>query len=143
MPEYTCNWHGKTFSISTSALFFDFEIQRTNGLITGDTSTGLSTEEVTEAYYIFIRCLPNFLTEELTLLEMSLVSCVKCHLSTIVMIIRHQFEDRCHNSMHQYVNIVSKSVYHCSNVLFRGVLSNHVHFLTMSSLVHSLYMLSP
>ena len=35
-------------------------------------------------------------------------------------------ENRCHNSMHSYVNIVSKSVFNGSNVLFLGVLSNHV-----------------
>ena len=45
---------------------------------------------------------------------------------TIMFIVMHRFEDRCHNSMHSYVNIVSKSVYHGSNVLFLGVLSNHV-----------------
>ena len=28
------------------------------------------------------------------------VSSVKCQFSTIVMIVMHQFEDRCHNSMH-------------------------------------------
>ena len=55
-----------------------------------------------------------------------MVSGVKCHLSTILTIILRQFEDRCHNSMHEYVNIVSKSVYYGSNVLFLGVLSNHV-----------------
>ena len=48
------------------------------------------------------------------------VSCVKCHFSTIVTIIMRQYEDRCHNSMHSYVNIVSKSVFNCSNVLFLG-----------------------
>jgi len=37
-----------------------------------------------------------------------------------------QFEDKCHNNMHFIVDIVSKSVYHGSNVLFLGVLSNHV-----------------
>ena len=30
----------------------------------------------------------------------------------------HQFEDRCHNSRHYDANIVSKTVYHGSNVLF-------------------------
>ena len=39
------------------------------------------------------------------------VSSVKCHLSTIVMICMHQFENMWHNSMHQYVNIVSKYMY--------------------------------
>ena len=29
-----------------------------------------------------------------------------------------QFEDTCHNNMHWYANIVSKSVYHGSNVIF-------------------------
>ena len=28
------------------------------------------------------------------------VSSVKCHFSTTVTILMHQFEDRCHNSMH-------------------------------------------
>ena len=49
------------------------------------------------------------------------VSCVKCHFSTILAIVMHQFEDRCHNSMHSYANIVSKSVYHGSNEHFLGV----------------------
>ena len=51
------------------------------------------------------------------------VSSVKCHFSTVMMIRMHQFEDICHNSMPSYANIVSKSVYHGSNVLFLGVLS--------------------
>ena len=54
------------------------------------------------------------------------VSCVKCHLSTIVTIVMRQFEDKCHNCMHYSVNVVSKSVYQGSNVFFLGVLSNHV-----------------
>jgi len=39
-----------------------------------------------------------------------------------------QYEDRCHNSMRSYVNIVSKSAYYYngSNVPFLGVLSTHV-----------------
>ena len=28
------------------------------------------------------------------------VSNVKCHLSTILMIVMHQFEDMCHNNVH-------------------------------------------
>ena len=40
----------------------------------------------------------------------AVVSSVKCHLSTIVTICMHQFEDRLNNSMHSYVDIVSKSV---------------------------------
>ena len=54
------------------------------------------------------------------------VSFVKCHLSTTMTIIAHQFEDRCHISMHEYVNNVSKYVYHGSNVLFLGVLSKPI-----------------
>ena len=46
------------------------------------------------------------------------VSCIKCHLLTTVAIIMRQFEDRCHNSMHWYANIVSKSVYNGSNGFF-------------------------
>jgi len=38
----------------------------------------------------------------------------------------HQFEDRCHNSMHSYVIVVSNYGYHGSNVLFLGVLLNYV-----------------
>ena len=44
--------------------------------------------------------------------------CEYCHFSTTVMIHMDQFEDRWHNSMHLYVNIVSKSVYHGSDVLY-------------------------
>ena len=53
------------------------------------------------------------------------VSSVTYQFSTIVTIFMRQLEDRCYNSMHQYVNIVSKLVYHGSNVffLFLGVLS--------------------
>ena len=54
------------------------------------------------------------------------VSNVKCHFSTIVTIIMRQFEDICHNSMRKYVNVVSTSVYHGSNVIFLGVLLNPV-----------------
>ena len=35
-----------------------------------------------------------------------LVSSVACHFSTIVTIVMRQFENRCHNSMHSYANIV-------------------------------------
>ena len=52
------------------------------------------------------------------------MSSVKCHLSTIVAISMRQFNDICHNSMHWYMNIVSKSVYYGSHVSFLGVLSN-------------------
>ena len=52
------------------------------------------------------------------------VSCVICHLSTILTIIMRQFENRCHNSMHYYVNVVSQSVYRGSHVIFLDVLSN-------------------
>ena len=46
------------------------------------------------------------------------VSSVKCHFSTIMTIIMRQCEDRCHTSMHSYVNIVSKYAFNGSNVLF-------------------------
>ena len=54
------------------------------------------------------------------------MSSVKCHFAIILAIDMHQCENRCHNSMHSYVNIVSKSEYHGSNVICLGVLSNHV-----------------
>ena len=42
----------------------------------------------------------------------------------------HQLEDRCHNSMHLYVNVVSKYVYYDSHVFllvfYQTVLSQYV-----------------
>ena len=69
------------------------------------------------------------------------VSCVTCHFSTILTIVMHQCGDRCHNSMHSYVNIVSQSVCHGSNVIFLGVLSNRVVTarFTMRAAAHHIY----
>ena len=39
-----------------------------------------------------------------------MVGCVKCHLSTIVAIFIHQYEDRWHNNMHYYVGVLSNHV---------------------------------
>ena len=44
----------------------------------------------------------------------------------LMTICMHQCKDSCYNSMQVYVNIVSKSVYNGSNVLFLGVLSNPI-----------------
>ena len=51
------------------------------------------------------------------------VRCVTCRLSTTMTIVVHQFEDRCHVSMHEYVNYVQSMYIMTQMSFFLGVLS--------------------
>ena len=92
---------------------------------------GAYGETIPSAPYILEPMIDNFEEESLEVKQVLLtttmklffkrapeVSSVTCHLSTIVMMIMDQFEDRCDNIMHWYVSVVSKSVYHGSNVIY-------------------------